>query len=560
MSIKPMERIWKSQWPDFWEDTFEYGRESLVWHLYHNAFRFRDKTFMVFYGTEFTWKEFKDLVWKAAGGLKKLGINKGDRVYLGLQNCPQFIICYYAIMAVGGITIAGSPMYKGGELTHVLNDSGAKVVIMEDGLLPILQSVRDKVPLVERVVATSLSDYLPENPTLPVPPGMVAEGVDLGDAMLWQEFIESEPIEKMVELDIKNDVALLQYTSGTTGNPKGAMITHLNIMANAISSPNLGNLTADCRWLAVLPLFHVTGMVNTMNACVYLGGSMVVLTRFDAETCLMAFDRYKVTAWNGITTMNIAVINHPKLMDYDISSVSWVTSGGAPVPPAVVEKYNELINCNLVEGYGMSETISCTILNPPQKVKLGSIGVPIGSVQIRVADLTDESKDVPLGEEGELWQQAPCVGIGYWNNPEGTAETFLEDGWMKTGDIVKMDEEGYIYICGRTKEMIKSSGYSVFPAEVEQYLYNHPAISECCVIGVPHDYRGEDIKAFVILKPEWQGKITEKELIEWAREQMSVYKYPRTIEFRDELPKSGTGKIMRKILKAEEAEKGAAQG
>jgi acyl-CoA synthetase (AMP-forming)/AMP-acid ligase II len=247
-------------------------------------------------------------------------------------------------------------------------------------------------------------------------------------------------------------------------------------------------------------------------------------------------------------------------MDYDISSVSWVTSGGAPVPPAVVEKYNELINCNLVEGYGMSETISCTILNPPQKVKLGSIGVPIGSVQIRVADLTDESKDVPLGEEGELWQQAPCVGIGYWNNPEGTAETFLEDGWMKTGDIVKMDEEGYIYICGRTKEMIKSSGYSVFPAEVEQYLYNHPAISECCVIGVPHDYRGEDIKAFVILKPEWQGKITEKELIEWAREQMSVYKYPRTIEFRDELPKSGTGKIMRKILKAEEAEKGAAQG
>ncbi|MGI6512822.1 MAG: AMP-binding protein [Syntrophomonadales bacterium] len=554
MEIKPMERIWEKVWPDYWPRSIEYGRESIVWHLYHNAVRFANKPAIIFYGNEITYKELKDLVWKAAGGLRKLGVQKGDRVYLALENCPQFIISYYAAMALGAIVIAGSPMFKEGELTYALNDCTAKVVIIEDALYPILQSIRDKVPAVESVVVTSLAEYLPSEPSLPVPPGMTNESVEYPDTIDWSEFINSEPLDKMVELDIKKDVALLQYTSGTTGNPKGAMITHFNIMANATSAPMSVRATSEDVYLTVLPLFHVTGMTNSMNAPVYLGATMVVITRFDAETLLIAIEKYKCSVWLAITTMNIAVINHPNLKKYDISSLRALISGGAPVPPAIVEKYRELTGCNLVEGFGMSETISATILNPLERNKLGSIGIPMVGVDIRVVDLKDETKDVPIGEEGELWQRAPSVAIGYWNKPEATAETFLGDSWMKTGDIVKLDEEGYVYICGRTKELIKASGYSVFPAEVEEYLYRHPAIEECCVIGVPHEYRGEDVKAYVVLKPEWVGKITEQELVEWARGQMSVYKYPRSIEFRESLPKSGTGKIMRKILKAEAAE------
>jgi acyl-CoA synthetase (AMP-forming)/AMP-acid ligase II len=554
LEIKPMERIWEKVWPDYWPRSIEYGRESIVWHLYHNAVRFANKPAIIFYGNEITYKELKDLVWKAAGGLRKLGVQKGDRVYLALENCPQFIISYYAAMALGAIVIAGSPMFKEGELTYALNDCTAKVVIIEDALYPILQSIRDKVPAVESVVVTSLAEYLPSEPSLPVPPGMTNESVEYPDTIDWSEFINSEPLDKMVELDIKKDVALLQYTSGTTGNPKGAMITHFNIMANATSAPMSVRATSEDVYLTVLPLFHVTGMTNSMNAPVYLGATMVVITRFDAETLLIAIEKYKCSVWLAITTMNIAVINHPNLKKYDISSLRALISGGAPVPPAIVEKYRELTGCNLVEGFGMSETISATILNPLERNKLGSIGIPMVGVDIRVVDLKDETKDVPIGEEGELWQRAPSVAIGYWNKPEATAETFLGDSWMKTGDIVKLDEEGYVYICGRTKELIKASGYSVFPAEVEEYLYRHPAIEECCVIGVPHEYRGEDVKAYVVLKPEWVGKITEQELVEWARGQMSVYKYPRSIEFRESLPKSGTGKIMRKILKAEAAE------
>ncbi len=558
MEIQPMEHIWEAYWPDYWPHSIEYGRESIVWHLYHNANRFANKPAIVYYGTEITFKELKNLVWKAAGALQKLGVVKGDRVYLGLENCPQFIISYYAAMALGAIVIAGSPMYKGGELTYILNDCTPKVVIMEDALYPILQSIRKQAPSVESVIVTSMAEYLPAEPTLPIPPGMTVEG-DFEDSIPWPDFIDNPPLDKLADLDISKDVALLQYTSGTTGNPKGAMITHFNIMANATSAPMCVKATSEDVYLTVLPLFHVTGMTNSMNAPIYLGATMVLIAKFDTETLLKAIQKYHCSVWLAITTMNIAVINHPNLKNYDISSLRALISGGAPVPPTVVEKYQELTGCNLVEGFGMSETISATILNPLDRNKLGSIGVPMPAVEIRVVDLKDDSRQVDLGEEGELWQKGPSIAIGYWNKPEATAETFLGDSWMRTGDIVKVDDEGYVFICGRTKELIKASGYSVFPAEVEEYLYHHPAIAECVVIGIPHDYRGEDVKAFVVLKPEWVGKITEEEMVEWSRSELSVYKYPRTIEFRETLPKSGTGKIMRKILKAEEAEKAASQ-
>jgi acyl-CoA synthetase (AMP-forming)/AMP-acid ligase II len=331
------------------------------------------------------------------------------------------------------------------------------------------------------------------------------------------------------------------------------MLVHRNILWKALAY-SYNAAKPDDVGLAALPLFHITGMTAHMLSAVFQGSTIVLMARFDPLTALKAIDKYKVTIFGAITTMNIALINHPDAGKYDLSSwrVAWM--GGAALPEAVQQKYFAL-GIRLAEGYGMSETVATVIQTIPRWIKPGSIGLPFSGVDLRIVDPADNNKDLPLGEEGELWVHDNSVAVGYWNKPEDSAETFPEPGWVKTGDIAKIDEDGFVWLCGRLKEMIKASGYSVFPAEVEEYLYQHPAILECAVIGVPHDYRGEDVKAFVVLKPECKGKITEEELIAWAREQMSVYKYPRSIDFRDELPKGGTGKILRKILKAEEAER-----
>ncbi|MGI6551396.1 MAG: AMP-binding protein [Syntrophomonadales bacterium] len=552
MKFKPMERIWEKHYQNDFilGKDVHMGKDPIVQHLVYNAYKFRDKPAIIYYGTVITWMEFKDLVLKVAGGLQGLGVKKGDRVYLGLQNCPQFLFSYWGAHAIGAIVVPGSPMFKKGELQYALNDSGAKVVIIEDGLFSIFESIRDQVPSVSAVVATSLGEYLPEVPTLPVPDGLVAVNPQCSNAISWKEFIGGDPIERLETLDLE-DVAQLQYTSGTTGYPKGAILVHRNILWKAIMYSHNAASVDDIN-LAALPLFHITGMTGHMLSPVYVGSTMVVLARFDPLTALKAVDMYKVTSFGAITTMNIALINHPDADKYDLSSWKMAWMGGAPLPEAVQKKYFDL-GIRLAEGYGMSETVATVCQTMPRWIKPGSIGVPFSGVDIRIVDPEDNDKDMPLGEEGELWIHDNSVAIGYWNKPEDTAETFPEKGWVKTGDIARIDEDGFVWLCGRLKEMIKASGYSVFPAEVEEYLYKHPAIAECAVIGIPHDYRGEDVKAFVVLKPDWAGKVTEEELVAWAREQMSVYKYPRTIEFRDSLPKGGTGKILRKELREEEA-------
>jgi acyl-CoA synthetase (AMP-forming)/AMP-acid ligase II len=551
LKYKAMEPIWEKTWPDNWPGNYIMeGKDPLFHNLYDNATRFRDKPALIYYGTIITWWEYRDLLMRAAAGLQKLGVVKGDRVYLGLQNCPQFYIAFFAAHALGAIVVPGSPMFKAGELTYVLNDSGAKVVITQDDLFPIFESIRKDVPSVEAVIVTSLGEYLPDEP-YPEFPLAVSRTVEPSpEYKTWPELIGSEPIRKFADVNI-DDIALLQYTSGTTGYPKGAILTHRNIKHRAVNDSWMHDDAHYFVHLAVMPLFHVTGMGNHLLCPTYCGATVVVMVRFDAEAVLQAIERYRVTYLCSITTMDIALITHPKFNDYDISSLVGMTMGGAPLPPAIQQKYED-IGLHLAEGYGMSETMSTMTWNPYDRIKQGTVGVPIAHVEARIADINDIEKNVPLGEQGELWVRGPSVAAGYWNKPEETAETFVE-GWIRTGDIATMDEEGYVTLNGRLRELIKASGFSVFPAEVETYLYQHPAILECCIIGVPHDYRGEDIKAFVVLKPDWVGKITEEELIAWAREQMSVYKYPRIIEFRDELPKSGTGKIMRRILKEEQA-------
>lgn len=554
MEFKAWDRIWEKSYTDVWfKEGYIHGKDPLFRHFYNNSLRLRNRTAVIYYGHKITWDELRGLVLRAAGSLKKLGIQKGDRVYLGLQNCPQFAIAYYATHCLGAVIVAISPAYKAGEVSYVVNNSGARVMIIEESVVPVYNEIKDIIPAVENVIVTSLDEYLPEDPYPAFPADLRARGIEYPGAIAWKDFIAADPITEMADVDI-NDLALLQYTSGTTGRPKGAMLTHKNLVNGAwVHCVNIEQTVDDIQF-AVLPMFHVTCMNDNLNSSMFTGCTLVIMARFDIEGFMQAVERYRVTYLVVATPIVIAVANHPAFGKYDLASIKAFGIGGAPLPVPISKRYED-IGISLFEGYGMSETTATTVMNPKDGNVQGSIGLPVPQVDLRIADLNDFSRDVELGEEGELWVKCDSCGIGYWGDKEATRETFLPGGWVRTGDIVKMDEKGYVYVCGRLKELIKVSAYSVFPAEVEQYMYAHPGIMECCAIGVPHETKGEEVKLFVVLKPDYQGKVTEQELIDWAKEQMAPYKYPRVIEFRDMLPKGNTGKVQRKDLVEEEKAK-----
>lgn len=552
MAIKAWERFWEKSWTKVWiKEGYQIGKDPLFRIFYNNSLRNRHRTAIIYYGKVISWDELREQIMRAAGRLQEMGVKKGDRIYLGMQNCPQFVISYFAAHMLGAIVMAISPAYKAGEVSYAINDSGAKVLIIEESVIPVFNEIRDKVPAVEHVIVTKLDQYLPEDPYPAFPADLYGKGLECPGSINWHDFIASEPLKEMADVDI-NDVALLQYTSGTTGRPKGAMLTHKNLLNGAFIQAVQPHNTVDSIFISVLPLFHITSMNDHMLAWAYLGNTLVLLTRFDPESWMQAVEKYKGTLSIVATPVVIAISHHPSFGKYDLSTLINFGIGGAALPQAVFNKYKEM-GIILFEGYGMSETTATTVFNPSDAVKLGSIGLPVPQVDLRIADINDLSRDVALEEEGELWVKCPSCGIGYWNNPEGTEETFLGDGWVRTGDIVKMDKDGYLYICGRLKELIKSSAYSIFPAEVEEYMYAHPAIMECCVIGVPHETKGEEVKAFIVLKPDYQGKVTEEEIIAWSKGQMAPYKYPRHIEFKPSLPKLPTGKVARREIKEEEA-------
>lgn len=552
MECVAWEKIWEKSWTVSWvKEGYQHSKDPLFHHLYSNSIRHRQRPAIIFYGQVISWDELRELVMRAAGGLQKLGVKKGDRVYLSMQNCPQFAISFFAAHCLGAIVTAISPAYKAGEISYVLNDCGAKIMIIEEAVVPVINEVRSKVPTVENVIVTSLDEYLPAEPFPAFPADLYAQGLECPGSIAWKDFMTSEPLQQMADVDL-SDVALLQYTSGTTGRPKGAMLTHMNLLNGAFVNTAQTANNVDTVQVAMLPMFHITGMNDHLLTTAFLGSTLCIITRFDPEAFLQTVDKYKATYSVLATPMVIYLASHPSFSKYDISSLYNFGIGGATLPQAVFNKYLDM-GITLCEGYGMSETTATISFNPLEAAKLGSIGLPVPQVDLRIADLKDLSKDVGIGEEGELWVKSPSCGIGYWNNPEGSAETFLGDGWVRTGDIVKMDEDGYLYICGRLKEIIKVSAYSVFPAEVEEYMYAHPAILECCAVGVPHETKGEEVKAFVVLKPDWQGKVSDQEIIDWSKEQMAPYKYPRYIEFRDSLPKGPTGKVARRVLKEEQA-------
>ncbi|MGB3682067.1 MAG: long-chain fatty acid--CoA ligase [Rubrobacteraceae bacterium] len=545
---------------EFWPERVPRSLPLPETSVYHNlevtAARYPGNTAIVYYGTEILYSRLHSEVNALAGYLQKeSGVEKGDRVILYVQNSPQFIVAFYAVLRLGAVVVPVNPMLVTNELEHYVQDSEAKVAVVGQELYENISPLLGEGGLEQLIVAT-YSDYLEEETDLAIPDFVQTPREEIsGEGMIsWNEALE--PGYEPEPVDVGSaDVALLPYTSGTTGQPKGCIHTHRTLQATLVGGCVWNATTVASISLCVLPLFHVTGMQHSMNAPIYSGGASVLMTRWDRDVAAELMQRYGVTHWTNISTMVVDFLANPNIGDYDLSSLLVVWGGGAPLPAAVGEKLNELMGLSYQEGYGLSETISQTHLNPPDRPKLQCLGVPHFDVDARVVN-PDTLEELGPNEQGEIVVSGPQVMEGYWKRPDADEESFFErDGkrFFRTGDIAVYDEEGYFFMVDRLKRMINASGYKVWPSEVESTLYKHPAIQEACIIGIPDEQRGETAKAFVVLR---EGEdASAEDIIEWAKGEMAAYKYPRQVEFIDALPKSGSGKILWRELQEKEQEK-----
>lgn len=543
-------------WPKRLTKTLTTPKTTLYDNLVVTARRYPDKTAVYYYGAQYSYQEILQQVNNLAGYLQqKLDVQPGDRVILYMQNSPQYLIAFYAILRARAIVVPINPMNTTNELSYYIKDCEVKTAIVGQELFPQIEPLQGSTSLKHIIVAT-YSDYLPEELKIDnLSSELTAPRKEnlKEHQFLWKDVLE-ETITPFPYEGKSDDVIVLPYTSGTTGLPKGCIHTNETVQANVVSASYWLNTTSDAVHLTTLPLFHVTGMVHSMHAPIFTGSAMVILTRWNREHAVQFIQDYKCTHWINISTMVIDFLANPKLREYDLSSLSVIAGGGAPLPEAVGEKLFEATGLKYVEGYGLSETISHTHFNPPDRPKLQSLGVPAFGVDARIIDPVT-LKELGVGEVGEIVVNGPQVFKGYYNQPEETEQAFVElDGkkFFRTGDIGRVDEEGYFFFVDRVKRMINASGFKVWPTEVESILYKHPAIQQACVVGVPDPKRGETVKAFVILNDDYVGKVTEEEIIEWSKGQMAAYKYPRIIEFRKTLPTTASGKILWRQLQEEE--------
>jgi long-chain acyl-CoA synthetase len=549
-----LEKPWLKFWPEGVPQTIGYPKISLPQMLRNAAQKYPDNSATVFYGARISYRELDNLTDRFATALQHLEVKKGDRVAIYLPNCPQFVIGYYGALKAGAIVVACSPLYKGRELEYQLNDSGAETILTLDALYPVVSSVRERTRL-RNVISTSLLDYFP--PVLGVLARFTGKlkKIPCPGTINLKELLSRYPASaSQVSIDPKKDIALLQYTGGTTGIPKGAMITHFNMVVNAVQIACwLPTIEGKDIHLSVLPFFHIYGMSVAMNSPIYAATTVILIPRFEAKTVLEAIVKYQTTVFCGVPTMYIALLNYPGLKKYDLSSIRSCFSGAAPLAVEVQKRFEEVTGGRLVEGYGLTETSPVTHINPldkKEKNRPGSIGIPIQDTESKIVDLDTGATDLPPEETGELVIRGPQVMTGYWNRQEET-ERALRNGWFYTGDISRMDRDGYFYIVDRKKDMINVSGLKVWPREVEEVLYEHPAVKEAGVIGISDPYRGETVKAFVSLKDEYEGKVTQEEVIKFCKERIASYKAPQYVEFRKEMPKTAVGKILRRVLKEE---------
>ena len=560
-----MEKPWLKFYDEGVPHTLEYPEVPLHWFLEESARKYPDSVATILPGkfgdTKLTYRELNELANSLANALIDLGVKKGDRVALYMPNCPQFVIGYSAILKAGGIVVATSPLYSPREVEHQFNDSAAETVIVLSLFYPMVKQVQPKTR-VKKVIVTNIKEHLGGLDKFLF--GLLREKkeghrVELADGDLWlADLLERYPGDDP-KVDVsQDDIALFQYTGGTTGVPKAAVILHRNLVANALqASAFLPDVKmAEEIHLAAIPLFHVFGMVAVMAWSTSISAAMILVTNpRDIDALLKAINKYRPTLFMGVPTMYNAINYHPDIDKYHVKSIRACISGSAPLPMAVKETFEELTGGKLVEGYGLTEGPTATHCNPMYGMNVeGSIGLPLPDVEAKIVDIDTGTKDLPVGETGELVLRSPNVMKEYWNMPEET-EIALREGWLYTGDIALMDENGYFYIVDRKKDMIIASGLNVYPSEVEDVLYEHPKIQEAAVAGIPDPERGETVKAWVVLKPG--DTATVDEIRDFCRDKLAKYKIPYYIEFRDELPKTMVGKVLRRALAEEDAAKQA---
>jgi long-chain acyl-CoA synthetase len=560
-----LEKPWYKFWPEGVPKHIDYPEIPLFQFLRDTAGKYPEKTAIVYFDRKISYKELDTITDKFATALTDFGVKKGDKVAIFLPNIPQFIMAYYGAIKTGAIATAISPLYKEREVEHQLNDSEAETIVVLDLLYPIVEKVWEKTKL-KRVIVASLKEYMSGTTAFlgsllkKIPSRKVERKPNV---YFFKELVDKYPPNPpKVEINPKEDLVALQYTGGTTGTSKGAMLTHMNLVSNAVMCKAWLKdvMEGEETFLAVLPLFHIYGMTTGMNAPIYIGGRIVLLPRFDAVSTFQTIQKYRVTVFCGAPTMYAMLLAHPDLGKYDCTSVRFCISGSAPLPPEIQKKFMEVTGGVLVEGYGLTESSPVTHCNPLDKtmktVKVGSIGIPWPDTDAKIMDSETGEKELAPGEIGELVVKGPQVMKGYWKMPEETAQV-LRDGWLYTGDIGKMDEDGYFYITDRKKDLIKYKGYSVYPRELEDVLYEHPAVKLCGVIGKPDPVASEIPKAFVVLKEGMTA--TEKEIMDFVNEKVAPYKAIREVEFRKELPMTMVGKVLKRVLQEEERKKAEAK-
>ena len=521
----------------------------------------------VLIGSRLTYRRLRTHVDRFAAALHQLGVRKGDRLALMLPNSPQFVIAFFAALRLGAIVVNTNPTYTAPEIQHQMADSGAETIVLLNLFLPRLRKVQADLPQLKRVVVAMIDD------TLPFPASALVRQAQRREPD-WVEVIPDESIFRFADLLTRSsavppaipcdpsDVALFQYTGGTTGVPKAAMLTHRNLVSNALQAQSWlpRSPRGTERMMCAIPFFHVYGMTVGMNLSIVMAAEMIIVPNpRPIENVINIIHKQRATLFPGGPAMYIGTINHPDVAHYDLTSVSACISGAAPLPMEVQEQFGAITGGRLVEGYGLTEASPITHCNPLYGLrKPGSIGIPLPDVEARIVDL-ETGETLPAGADaaGELLIRGPQLMRGYWNRPEETAETLNEEGWLRTGDIARIDADGYFSIVDRKKDMIIASGYKVLPREIEEVLYTHPAVQEVAVAGVPNAYRGETVKAYIVPKPgTWP---TEAEIIAHCRVSLAPYKVPKLVEFRTELPKTAIGKVLRRVLAAEEQQQSPAQ-
>jgi len=541
-----LEKVWTKHWPRGVPQSIDYPNISLGEMLKESANKAPNSVAIFFQSNQITYEQLDNFADKFGGVLQRLGIRKGDRIAVYLPNTPQFVVAYFGVLRIGAIVVACSPLYKERELAHILSDSESRVLVYWDKLDPYVQSVKGKTKL-EQFIITNLDEFGIQKAAKTEP---VTSYVNLNLRQLI-DTAAGKPISPL--LNPGKDIALFQYTGGTTGTPKAAMLTHRNLVVNAVQFATwLRMRDREEVNLSILPFFHIYGMTAALNSPIYTSSKMILISDpRDTKSLVEAIDKFEPTIFCGVPASYIGLMNIPNIQQHKIRSIRACISGASPLPQEIQRRFEELTGGRLVEGYGLTEASPVTHVNPlddPKKNRPGSIGIPISDTICKIVDVENGTRDLPPLEAGELVIKGPQVMLGYWKMPVET-DLVLRDGWLFTGDIAVMDNDGYFRLIDRKKDVINVSGFKVWPREVEEVLYEHPAIKEAAAVATANPESGERVKAFVVLKDSFRGRISPSEIIAFCNERLAIYKVPQIVEIRESLPKTPVGKILRRELK-----------